>query len=83
MKIIKLTLNDWQSKNKAKIKTFSPFFLMVSYYLIPKVLCKKVTIPLTKNSVEMIYPLAGSSDGIQSKGQIKTGIETVPPSIVK
>ena len=51
-------------------------------HLTPNVTCKRVTIPLTKNKVDMIYPLAGSSSEMHKSGVNMNGIDTVEPNIV-
>ena len=52
-------------------------------YLTPIVACNKVTIPDTKNSVEIMYPLAGSFSEIHINGHKMNGMDIVPPNIVK
>jgi hypothetical protein len=65
------------------IKNFFDFLTNVFSYLTPNVVCKSVTIPETKNIVEMMYPLAGSVSSMHIAGQMIKGIATVLPNIVR
>ncbi len=42
-----------------------------------------VTMPETKNIVEVIYPLAGSSSSMHIAGQMIKGMASVAPNMVK
>lgn len=50
--------------------------------LVPKVLCRRVTIPETNIIVEIIWALAGSSSKMHMAGHRIKGTETVPPAII-
>ena len=64
------------------VLNFGKHPLVKCTHLTPNVTCKRVTIPLTKNKVDMIYPLAGSSSEMQRSGVKMNGIDTVAPNIV-
>jgi hypothetical protein len=52
-------------------------------YLQPMVVCKKVTMPVTKIIVEIMWLRAGSSSAIQRAGVRINGMDTMAPIIVK
>ena len=57
--------------------------LFDALYLTPNVLWRRVTIPETKNTVDIIVPFPGSSSSIHRAGAMMNGVEIAPPNIVR